>query len=307
MTRRHRSLIDILAVAVVAVCAAVAVRHQQTSADVPATPVVLARNHPIRMTSAGDRLFWTTASRAFADHGRTLGRAPSGTTFGAIAVDRTAYVVVNHPHRHASWISRLGPASVVAASPGWIGERDLIADRTSLFWADEGGVRSVPLTGGPVRTLAATTSAGEIGADPDRIFFADGSAIRSVAKAGGPVRVEIGAAHRIVAFSIRPGVVSWGESDGSVRQRAGRAEPVEYAAPAAGRVITDVISDGRRLLWAYCWKACRLAQHLDGVTSTSGLAGPARDLVADGISTVLICDGQLQRHTQLPPRPRISF
>jgi hypothetical protein len=307
MTQRHRSLIDILAVVAVALCAAVAVRHQQTSAELPATPVVLARNHPIRMTSAGGRLFWTTASRAFADQQRTLGRATSGTTFGAVAVDKSAYVVVNHPQRHASWISRLGPAAVVAASPGWIGERDLITDGTSLFWADEGGVRSVPPAGGPVRTLAATSSAGEIGADADRIYFADGRTIRSVAKDGGTMRTEIAAAHRIVAFSVRAGVVSWAESDGSVRQRAGRTEPVEYAEPIAGRAITDVTFDGRRLVWAYCWKACRLAQHLDGVTSSAGLAGPARDLVSEGISTVLICDGQVQRHTQLPPRPRFSF
>jgi hypothetical protein len=307
MTQRHRSLIDILAVAVVALCAAVAVRHQQTSTDLPATPAVLARNQPIRVTSAGGRLFWTTASRAFFDHQRTIGRATSGTTFGAIAVDRTAYVVVNHPQRHTSWISRLGPAAVVAASPGWIGERDLITDGTSLFWADEGGVRAVPLTGGPVLTLAATASAAEIGADADRIYFADGRTLRSVAKTGAALRTEIAAAHRIVAFSIRPGVVSWAESDGSVRQRAGGTEPVEYAGAATGREITDVTFDGRRLLWAYCWKACRLAQHLEGVTSTADLAGPARDLISDGISTVLICDGQLQRHTQLPPRPRFRF
>lgn len=68
MARSHRfSLFDTLIVLAVAVCAVIAFRPAHARPEAPApeggpTPAIVARNQPIRMTAAGDYLYWTTSA-----------------------------------------------------------------------------------------------------------------------------------------------------------------------------------------------------------------------------------------------------
>lgn len=55
-----------------------------------------------------------------------------------------------------------------------------------VYFADDGGIHAVPVTGGAVRTV--TNQTGDLGRAGSSLVFANGSSIYSLPMAGGPVR-----------------------------------------------------------------------------------------------------------------------
>jgi hypothetical protein len=324
--------LEVACVFLTVVAAAIALRGRDrgSPAEVvppgPAGPVIVAGNASGRLTLSGDDLYWTTGGR-FAGVYRTSlagtrtaptllesGAGRPRTAFGAVATTGAGrdYVVVNDAATGTSRIRRLpgadGPAATIAVSPGWAGNSDLLTDGVRLYWTAAAGVRSVPVTGGPVQTLATGATIGDLGLDTDRIYYAAGHAVRSVAKTGGTPRTEVPTTRAVVSLHVqassRP-VVSWAEADGAIRTRTAGSAVVEYRAAVPRRHPVDVVYDGRRMLWSDCADSrCRMYAYADGVMATVDLDAVPHDLASDGQTTYFICAGQLLQY-QAPTRGHI--
>ncbi len=54
---------------------------------------------------------------------------------------------------------------MLATSPAAIGNRDLVTDWSSLYWADAHGIRKMAITGGTVHTLVSGQTFAHLGLD----------------------------------------------------------------------------------------------------------------------------------------------
>jgi hypothetical protein len=150
-----------------------------------------------------------------------------------------------------------GPAVVIANCPGPIA-RDLVTDGTRLFWVDSGGIRSVPLGGGPITTLRGEGSfITHIRLDSSYIYFSEEFLILRMPKSGGLERVVISTSGIVTALHVDGsiGQVFWGEQGGGVFSTASnqvQGPRLTFQMPSAGRTVTSVGWDGSRVLWSDC-------------------------------------------------------
>ena len=177
-----------------------------------------------------------------------------------------------------------GPEVVIANSPAPMA-RDLVTDGTRLFWVDSGGIRSVPLGGGPVTTLRGEGSfITHIRIDSSYIYFSEEFLILRMPKSGGLERVVISTSGIVTALYVDGsiGQLFWGEQGGGVFSTAAnqvQGPRVTYQAPSAGRSVTSVGWDGSRVLWSDCLQPgntnCTIKEREGGVTRivTSGQVG----------------------------------
>jgi hypothetical protein len=174
------------------------------------------------------------------------------------------YFVANY-QTAGGWISQIkrvsltgGPATVIANSPGLVGTRDLVTDGSTLFWVDTGGIRSVPLGGGPVRTLRGEGAyITRLRVDGPYIYFSEEYLILRMPKSGGSEEVVARTNGKVTALYVNSssGKLLWGEQGGAVMQ--GPLDPhlhwiISYQAPSPGRDVTSVGWDGSRVLWSDC-------------------------------------------------------
>lgn len=230
--------------------------------------------------------------------------------FGAIVWAKVGeeyygYFVANDKQQGTSEIKRIslaggGSADVLATSPVEIGDRDLATNGSYLCWADAQGIRSMPIEGGPVTTLASGEFV-HLAMHGSTVYYPSEEHILSVADTGGPVDAVVqadatvtvlyvgSAPERAIAtrarrlgppiISDRP-MVSWGQADGSVKSLAiGQGAPTVYQ-PATETSVVTVSWAGSRLLWTNAYGRGSAVQMWTGGSTTTVYGDPSNDRFA---------------------------
>jgi len=177
-----------------------------------------------------------------------------------------------------------GPAVVIANSPAPVA-RDLVTDGSRLFWLDSGGIRSVPLGGGPVTTLRGEGAfITHIRVDSSYVYFSEEFLILRMPKSGGLERVVISTNGIVTALYVEASIrrLFWGEQGGGVFSTSAdqvQGPRVTFQAPSGGRDVTSVGWDGSCVLWSDCLQPgntnCTIKKRERGITRivTSGQVG----------------------------------
>jgi hypothetical protein len=261
----------------------------------------VSRNRPSRLIQSTGNLYWTanrftpsgqwvasvyrTSKQAIPGQERVLFQmAHHGElAFGALAYAKNGstyygFVVVNNLLAQTSEILRFplggGAGQVLAPSPTYIGQRDLITDGSTLFWADASGLRSISTQGGTLTTLVNGTGIVKVAMGTTHVYYATGTHIRAVRKTGGSIVAVATTDTDVTALFVRPATnssVYWGESNGSVRSLVfGLPIRHTYQQPTAGKKIRSVASEGSAVVWADCSPSlvCRVAERVSTFTFT---------------------------------------
>jgi hypothetical protein len=264
----------------------------------------LAFTSPNGLVSSTGNLYWTaTVYNEIGPDESTVFRASKGNVPGAESVlyrelgdDRFfgnivwanpgaffGYFVANYQVGGA-WMSQIkrvplagGPAVVIANSPGYIGSHDLVTDGTTLFWVDAGGIRSVPVVGGPVTTLYTSSSVTRLAVDSTHIYFGEEYLIFRKPKAGGFENVVVSTSGKVHALHVDGSIgwLFWGEEGGGVliaRTTQAGGGGITVQAPSAGRDVSSIGWDGTRILWTDCLQpgntSCRVRKKQAGILTT---------------------------------------
>ncbi len=159
---------------------------------------------------------------------------------------------------HTSQIKRVplsgGSAIILAYSPAPI--TSLLTDGARLFWADTSGIRSMPIGGGAIQSLATIQGTGRIliGLDANYVYYSIGSAIRRIPKTGGTSTLIVAAPSVVTALYVAARsstTLFWGEQSGAVRS-LGASGLQTHQNSISGRSATWVGFDGIRVLWIDC-------------------------------------------------------
>ena len=196
---------------------------------------------------------------------------------------------------------------MLAQSPKYIGVGDLATDGSTLFWADAGGIRSMPINGGAVNTLLSSTSVSHINLDPNYLYYSSGAHISRMPKGGGAaVPVFLAPAHVAALYvwtaNRSYSVVFWGEQGGAVRSVGSFGNSLyTWQNPIPGRDVTSVGYDGTRALWIDCAEPgnpqCTVRVQSGGIQPTTVEAGVgATHLQWDATSMYWIGSPGIQRY-----------
>ncbi|MGD0808919.1 MAG: CHAP domain-containing protein [Acidimicrobiales bacterium] len=285
----------------------------------PGLPTTLSYTQPDRLVQSTENLYWTADRTAYRFQGRhvvTLSEAdvfrsakdnepgqekvlyqesvPAGSvehsvdfeaiTYANVGGSWYGYFVANYPLHEESQIKRVpltgGAADVLATSPGFIGNRDLVTDGLFLYWADATGIRKMSVGGGTVETLVAGTTFSHLGLDGALLYYSSGDNILDVATNGNGLTAVASAANASSPIFRRPPVngvgstvivsgasaitalyppsaanlnVYWAEADGSVSLFPGPfGSAYQLQAPRAGESVTSLALAGNFIVWAGC-------------------------------------------------------
>jgi len=196
------------------------------------------------------------------------------------------YFVANYLSQKESQIKRVpltgGTAVVLATSPAAIGNRDLVTDGSSLYWADADGIRKMAITGGPVQTLVSGQTFAHLGLDGPLLYYSSGNSILTVPTSGGASTTVVSAPSAITAMyppSAASGVL-WGEANGSVNGLDGAMYQLQ--APVAGVSVTSVSVTGNYIVWADCFPQWCQVDGTDGSVVSVATSGIPVDVQGDG-------------------------
>jgi hypothetical protein len=224
-------------------------------------------------------LLYTETGPLYFDFGNVVWALVSGNYYG--------YFVANYdrPGQRVSQIKRVplggGAPVTLFQSPAYIGVGDLATDGSTLFWVDEGGVRSAPIGGGLIRTMVASAGITHMAIDSGFVYYSIGNVIARMAKTGGPATAMATASAPVTALYVWTPVPSypvifWGEHGGAVRSFSPQGL-FTWQNPLAGRDVTSVGYDGSRALWIDCAEPgnpqCNVRVQSGGVTPTVVNAG----------------------------------
>jgi hypothetical protein len=275
-----------------------------------ASSATLAFTSPTGLVSSTGNLYWTsTVADEFGADVSTVWRASKSNVPGNEAVlyrefgdDRFfgnivwanpgaffGYFVANYNVGgvFTSQIKRVplagGPAVIIANSPAFIGNRDLVTDGATLFWVDAGGIRSVPLGGGPVTTIRSSSFITRLAVDSANIYYGEEFLIFRKPKAGGLEGVVVSTSGRVTALHVDGtiGWLFWGEEGGGVliapsAQAGGGGFTIQASSP--GRDVTSVGWDGSRILWTDCLQpgntSCRVMKRQGGINTAVSSGRP---------------------------------
>jgi len=198
------------------------------------------------------------------------------------------YFVANYPLAHESQIKRIpltgGAAVVLATSPAVIGNRDLVTDGSSLYWADAGGIRKLAINGGTVQTLASGGTFAHLGLVGSLLYYSAGNNILTVPASGGASTTVVSAPSAITAMyppTTANGLL-WGEANGSVTSLDGDIY-YEFQPPAAGVAVTSVSVAGNYVVWADCFPQwCQIKGNDNGIVVPVATSGIPVDAQGDG-------------------------
>jgi hypothetical protein len=267
------------------------VRAPGSAALLPVSTSTVAFVSPSGLIASTGNLYWTSYElNEFASDSATVWRAGKDNVPGNERVlyresgDRSGfyyfgnivyanpgafygYFIANYsdggfPTSQIKRVSLAGGAAIVLAnSPASVGSRDLVTDGATLFWADAQGIRSLPVVGGTVKTLVATSSVARISLDASYLYYAEGSRISRVPKSGGAPTTVLFASNLVTALYVDAPLfeIIWGEQGGAVRSQATSGDVIHvstYQLSIAGHDITSVgISEDSHLLRAH-WTTC---------------------------------------------------
>jgi surface antigen len=197
------------------------------------------------------------------------------------------YFVANYPSQNESQIKRVpltgGAAVVLATSPAVIGNRDLVTDGSSLYWADTGGIRKMAITGGTVQTLVSGATFTHLGLDGAVLYYSSGDSILNVPTSGGASATVVSAASAITAIdpSSPANGILWGEANGSVYGFEGDIY-YQLQAPVAGINVTSVSVAGNYIIWADCFPQwCQVDGNDSGSVVSVATSGIPVDVQGD--------------------------
>ena len=132
-----------------------------------------------------------------------------------------------------------------------------MTDGTTLFWVDAGGIRSVPLGGGPVTTIYSSASVSRLRVDSSFLYWGEQFLIFRKPKASGFQSVVISTNGHVTALHVDESIgwLFWGEQGGGVlatpsSQTQGTRVTFQESSPS--RDVTSVGWDGSRALWSDC-------------------------------------------------------
>jgi hypothetical protein len=154
-----------------------------------------------------------------------------------------------------------GAATTLATLPGDVdiasSHHNLVTDGSYLYWQDDTAVRQMPIGGGTITELAATTPQTTPTAGVyllgDRLIYASGNEIRSVSTAGtsvGPRPISITGPDRVTAIFPRVDGVYWGDQSGVLRfEQAGVVSTISAPAAVTG-AVTSIGLAPQALVWS---------------------------------------------------------
>jgi hypothetical protein len=228
------------------------------------------------------------------------------------------YFVANYPQENESQIKRLpltgGGAVVLATSPRFIADRDLVTDGSFLYWADAGGIREMSVAGGTVGTLVAGTTFSHLGLDGALLYYSSGDIVLAIPTHGGlspivsatstaqavhrrlPVdggnpSVVVSGASPVTAIyppSAANANLYWGAADGSVSVFPGPSGSVyQLQAPRPGNTITSLSLAGNYIVWGGCVAisagaaTCKVYGYDNGTLLAVATSAPPVDVQGD--------------------------
>lgn len=208
-------------------------------------------------------------------------------TYANVGGNWYGYFVADYPAQDESQIKRVpltgGAAVVLATSPAAIGDRDLVTDGSSLYWADAGGIRKMAITGGTVQTLVSGQTFAHLGLDGPVLYYSSGNSILNVPTSGGASTTVVSAPSAITALyppSPTNGVL-WGEANGSAYSLDGDIY-YQLQAPVAGISVTSVSVAGNYILWADCFPQwCQVDGNDNGSVVSVATSGIPVDVQGD--------------------------
>ncbi len=299
----------------------------------PGLPTTLSYTQPDRLVQSAANLYWTADQtldgishadvfRASKDNQPGQERAlyqesmpaTSPVDFEAITYANVGgnwygYFVANYPAQNESEIMRVplagGAALGLATSPAVIGNRDLVTDGSSLYWADAAGIRRMAIAGGTVQTLVPGGTFAHLGLDGPVLYYSSGTKIlrvptsstapvamwRGVGPGGGgwggtTTTTVVSAASAITAMyppTPTDANVNFGEANGSVNLFPGPYGSVyQLQAPGAGVTVTSVSVANNYVLWGECVpEGCKVDGYDNGDTVSVPTSGPPADVQGD--------------------------
>lgn len=139
--------------------------------------------------------------------------------------------------------------------------RNLITDGVNLYWQDVNSVRKMPIRGGAVTLLDATspnTPTAGLALRNGNVIYASVANIRFVPTGGAItsplVRTIATASSRVTALHAVSNGVYWGEQSGAVRLRVGSTTTTLPSTP--GLVPTSISTNGFTAGAAQAWTQC---------------------------------------------------
>jgi surface antigen len=207
-------------------------------------------------------------------------------TYANVGGNWYGYFVANYPAQDESQIKRVpltgGAAVVLATSPAAIGNRDLVTDGSSLYWADTDGIRKIAITGGTVQTLVSGENFAHLGLEGPVLYYSSGNSILNVPTSGGASTTVVSAPSAITALYSSPANgVLWGEANGSAYSFDGDIY-YQLQAPVAGVSVTSVSVAGNYILWADCFPQwCQVDGNDNGSVVSVATSGVPVDVQGD--------------------------
>jgi hypothetical protein len=127
----------------------------------------------------------------------------------------------------------------------------------NLYWQDVNSIRKMPIRGGNVTKLDATspnTPTAGLALQNGNIIYASGADIRYVPKSGAItsplVRTIAKGSGRVTALHAASNGVYWGEQNGAIRMKAGST--ITTLPSTMGLVPTSIWADGNKVVWTQC-------------------------------------------------------
>jgi hypothetical protein len=292
-------------------------------------PSIIARSTPTRLIQSTGNLYWTTHNlNEFGPSTASVYRASKSSTpgnerllyreirsgafhFGDITYANVGgvwygYFVANYLDLGVSRIKRIplagGAAVTLATSPRQVGLGDLETDGSTLYWADQGGLRKMPIGGGGITTLVAGSDIRSVGLASTRVYYSGGTALRSVAKTGGATTTHAIGSTNVTSMYIHRSlpnpVIYWGEANAAVKSHAVAGGTTIHQAPIAGHATNSVSFDGKRILWTDCMSGnrCNVRKRQGGTTSVVSSGGIGASNVQGDRIAMFWGDGAVKKY-----------
>ncbi|HTE51941.1 MAG TPA: hypothetical protein VK698_13900 [Kofleriaceae bacterium] len=229
---------------------------EEFSAALSVGPTKLSNSAPTGLVAAADFLYWTSQEiDAAGPDSASVWRGSTNTHpgaegliyrqlgdsnetsfygFGEVAQVSTAggsftffvnnYSVDGFTGAYILRVPSAGGGVAVVGASDYVGDGQLVADGSSVFWSDWSSIYRAPAVAGPQATLVGDSSP-LLALSGSHVYYGDGATIRRVAKAGGASETVITAPDAITALYVFAptsafGVAYWGEQGGAVRSQS---------------------------------------------------------------------------------------
>ncbi len=126
----------------------------------------------------------------------------------------------------------------------------IAADATSVYWTEDGGVMSIPLSGGEATRLASSTSARAIAVDAENVYWADSTGVRSVSLAGGTPKTLFSGPTNAEGLALSQLHVYWTDATTGKVLRVPLLGGTTTTVAAGERTAMGIAVDGERVVWA---------------------------------------------------------